>query len=261
MPQNTTQQKLDAFERLLKIMDELRAQCPWDKEQTFDSLRHLTIEETYELADAILKNDQPEIKKEIGDLLLHVVFYAKMGDEMGHYDIADVIHALCDKLIIRHPHIYGDTKVTGSEQVKQNWEQIKLKEGNKSVLAGVPQSMPALIKAMRMQEKAAQVGFDWDHDEQVWEKVEEEWQELKAELKHPGPKTEEEFGDLLFALINAARRANINPDTALERTNEKFKTRFQHIEKRAKEIGKGLTDMTLEEMDGYWNEAKGLRKS
>lgn len=250
---------LVAFEKLLHIMDDLRAQCPWDKKQTFQSLRHLTIEETYELADAILDNDQEEIKKELGDLLLHIVFYAKIGAENGTFDITTVIDGICEKLISRHPHIYGDVKADTEEEVKQNWEKLKLKEGNKSVLGGVPNSLPALIKAMRMQEKAAGVGFDWEEPEQVWEKVQEEINELSVEVSAKNQdKIEDEFGDVLFSLINYARFLKINPETALERTNKKFKFRFQHLENKAKELGKSLADMTLAEMDVFWNEAKKL---
>lgn len=224
--------RLKAFERLLVIMDELREQCPWDRKQTNETLRHLTIEETYELSDALLKGDDEEIKKELGDLFLHLVFYSKIGDEKGVFNVTDVLNSVCEKLIARHPHIYGDVKVKDEEEVKQNWEQLKLKEGNKSVLAGVPNSMPSMIKATRMQDKAAQVGFDWPQKEQVWEKVEEELNEFKD--AH-GSKKEEEFGDLIFSLINYARWLKINPDDALEATNRKFKYRFESIEQYAKE--------------------------
>lgn len=255
---HSKEEKLEAFSRLLDIMDELREKCPWDKKQTLESLRHLTIEETYELADAIIKNDLPELKKEIGDVLLHIVFYARITSEMGEYDIADIIHTLCEKLIVRHPHIYGDVKVENEQQVKENWEQIKLKEGNKSVLSGVSKGAPSLVKAMRMQEKAAQVGFDWETGEQVWDKVHEELNELRAELAKSDnqKKSEQEFGDLMFALVNLARKTGLNPDDALEYTNQKFITRFMFIEERAKMLGKKLTDMSLEEMDAIWNEAK-----
>ncbi len=250
---------LVSFEKLLNIMDDLRAKCPWDKKQTFQSLRHLTIEETYELADAILDNDQEEIKKELGDLLLHIVFYAKIGDENGTFDITTVIDGICEKLISRHPHIYGDVKATTEEEVKQNWEKLKLKEGNKSVLGGVPNSLPALIKAMRMQEKAAGVGFDWEEPEQVWEKVQEEINELSVEITAKNQKKiEDEFGDVLFSLINYARFLKINPETALEHTNKKFKFRFQYLENKAQELGKSLADMTLAEMDIFWEEAKKM---
>lgn len=246
-----------AFERLAVIMDELREQCPWDKKQTLESLRHLTIEETHELSDAILDNNLLEIKKELGDIMLHLLFYARIGKELGSFDIADVIHAQCEKLIHRHPHIYGDVKVQDEEDVKRNWEMLKLKEGNKSALGGVPRSLPALIKAMRIQEKARGVGFDWERAEQVWEKVGEELDEFKQECeKGDQKKSEEEFGDLLFALINYARFKNINPEEALERTNRKFIRRFQYLEEAAAKEGKQLRDMTLAEMDVYWNEAK-----
>lgn len=257
-------EQLMAFNRLLTIMDELREQCPWDKKQTIDSLRHLTIEETYELSDAIIEGDLPEIKKEIGDIMLHMVFYSKIASETNTFDIADVLNGLCEKLIFRHPHIYGNVKAETEEQVKQNWEALKMKEGNKSVLAGVPKSLPALVKAMRIQEKARGAGFDWEEKEQVWEKVEEEMQEFKAEFNVveksaiDTEKAEAEFGDLLFSLVNYARFVNINVESALERTNKKFIKRFQHIESRAKEQGKTLQDMTLAEMDVYWEEAKRL---
>lgn len=256
----TKQQKLEAFSRLLDIMDELREKCPWDMKQTNESLRHLTIEETYELSDAILKNDSSEIKKELGDVLLHIVFYARIGSESGAFDIADVCHSLCDKLISRHPHIYGDVVVENAEQVKENWEQLKLKEGNKSVLSGVAKGTPSIVKALRMQEKAAQVGFDWPTAKEVWAKVDEELAELKEEFttNAQSEKTEKEFGDFLFSLINLARKYDINPDDALEKTNQKFIQRFQYIEQKAKENGRKLTDMTLEEMDQFWNEAKGF---
>lgn len=250
---NTTDPRLLAFERLLNIMDDLRAKCPWDMKQTFESLRHLTIEETYELSDAILNNDLPEVKKELGDLLLHMVFYAKLGEEAKAFNITDVLTGICEKLISRHPHIYGDVKVENAEDVKQNWEQLKLKEGNKSVLGGVPASLPSLVKASRMQDKAAQVGFDWPGIDAVWEKVEEELHEFKdAE----GDEKEAEFGDLIFSLVNYARWLKINPDDALERTNRKFKYRFEVIEKHAKEQGRNMKDMTLEEMDAIWDLAK-----
>lgn len=254
--------RAEAFERLATIMDELRAQCPWDKKQTLESLRHLTIEETYELADAIIDRDLPEIKKELGDILLHIVFYAKIGEEMGAFDITSVIHGQCEKLIHRHPHIYGDVKVQDEEEVKRNWEKLKLKEGNTSVLDGVPTSLPALIKSMRIQEKARGVGFDWEKPEQVWEKVEEELGEFRAEADAGNTaKAEEEFGDILFALVNYARFRNINPEEALERTNRKFIRRFQYIEEAARTAGRNLSDMTLAEMDVYWNEAKQLPDS
>jgi len=252
------EEKLKAFGRLLTIMDELREQCPWDKKQTIASLRHLTIEETYELADAIIDNDMPNIKKELGDLALHIVFYARIASETGAFDITDVLNAICDKLIDRHPHIYGDVKVKDEEEVKANWEKLKLKEGNKSVLAGVPVSLPALVKAMRIQEKARGVGFDWEHDHQVWDKVEEEMQELKAEVETRSDKMEEEFGDLLFALINYARFIGVNPEDALEKTNKKFIKRFTYLEEESKKDGKNLGEMSLEEMDVYWNRAKKI---
>lgn len=251
-----------AFQRLLEIMNTLRTDCPWDRKQTMLSLRHLTIEEMYELADAILENDLPEIKKELGDILLHIVFYAKIAEEQQAFDITEVLNTICDKLINRHPHIYGDVAVDDEDDVKQNWEQIKLKEGNKSVLGGVPQSLPALVKAYRIQEKVRGVGFDWEEKAQVWKKVEEELSEFKNEFNISEEKdidqekAEAEFGDLLFSLINYARFLDINPENALERTNKKFIKRFSHLEKRAKEEGKNLHDMSLEEMDVYWNEAK-----
>ncbi len=258
---NTKQQKLEAFSRLLDVMDNLREKCPWDRKQTNESLRHLTIEETYELSDAILKNDGTGIKKELGDVLLHLVFYARIGSEKNQFDIADVCNSLCDKLIYRHPHIYGDVKADTAEQVKENWEQLKLKEGNKSVLSGVAKGTPSIVKAIRMQEKAAQVGFDWPTPAQVWAKVDEELAELKEEFEtNPASeKTEKEFGDYLFSLINVARKYNINPDDALEKTNLKFMKRFQFIEEKAKVLNKNLSDMTLEEMDAYWNEAKKIK--
>lgn len=253
--------RLEAFERLLNIMDELRAQCPWDKKQTMESLRHLTIEEVYELSDSILDKDMQEIKKEIGDIMLHLVFYAKIASETNSFDITDVLNSICDKLIARHPHIYGDVKVTDEEEVKRNWEQLKLKEGNKSVLEGVPAALPALVKASRIQEKARGVGFDWEEKQQVWEKVEEEMQEFRNEFNEDNSKidkekAEAEFGDLLFSLINYARFIDINPEDALEKTNKKFIRRFQYLEAKAKEQGRQLKDMTLAEMDVFWNEAK-----
>ena len=254
------QEKLKAFERLLIIMDELREQCPWDKKQTIESLRHLTIEETYEMADAILEKDMTGLKKELGDVLLHIVFYARIASETNEFNIADVINSLCDKLIYRHPHIYSDVKVENEQQVKENWEKLKLKEGNKSVLSGVPKSLPALVKASRIQEKARAVGFDWDKPEQVWAKVEEELNEFKHEVetKASHEKTEAEFGDVLFSLINYARFVGVNPEDALERTNKKFIKRFQYLEAEADKLGKPLSEMTLAEMDVYWNKAKGL---
>jgi XTP/dITP diphosphohydrolase len=249
--------QLKAFDRLLTIMDELRAQCPWDKKQTLQTLRHLTIEETYELGDAILDNDLQEVKKELGDLLLHIVFYAKIGSETNDFDMADVANSICDKLIDRHPHIYGDVEVANEEEVKQNWEKLKLKEGKSSVLEGVPKSLPALVKASRIQDKVAGVGFDWEAPNQVWEKVEEELEEFKFEVaKGNQERIESEFGDVLFSMINYARFLKINPENALERTNKKFTKRFQYLEQKAKEINKPLSEMTLSEMDVYWEEAK-----
>ena len=254
---NSRADQLKAFDRLLTIMDELREQCPWDQKQTMQTLRHLTIEETYELGDAILDNDLNEVKMELGDVLLHIVFYAKIGSETGDFDIADVSNAICDKLINRHPHIYGDVKVANEEEVKQNWEQIKLKEGKKSVLEGVPRSLPALVKANRIQDKVAGVGFDWEKPEQVFEKVQEELGELQAEVTAGNvEKIESEFGDVLFSMINYARFLGVNPENALERTNKKFTKRFQFLEGKSKQLGKPLKDMTLSEMDVYWNEAK-----
>ncbi|WP_431161257.1 nucleoside triphosphate pyrophosphohydrolase [Flagellimonas beolgyonensis] len=256
---NTRSEQLAAFDRLLTIMDELRAQCPWDKKQTIQTLRHLTIEETYELGDAILDNDLEEVKKELGDLLLHIVFYAKIGSETQDFDIADVANGICEKLINRHPHIYGDVKVENEEEVKQNWENIKLKEGKKSVLEGVPNSLPALVKANRIQEKVAGVGFDWEHPEQVFEKLKEELGELQEEVKkNDTDRMESEFGDVLFSMVNYARFLKINPENALERTNKKFIKRFQYLEKKAKESGKTLKEMTLTEMDVFWEEAKTI---
>ena len=254
-------EKTEAFERLLNIMDDLREKCPWDKKQTIESLRHLTIEETYELSDAILKSNNEELKKELGDILLHIVFYARIASETQAFNITDVINSLCDKLIFRHPHIYGDVTVKNEEDVKQNWEKLKQKEkgGNTSVLSGVPNSMPALLKAYRIQEKARAVGFDWDKPEQVFEKVREEIEELNTEVKNGTiSKIEDEFGDVLFALINYGRFINVNAEDALERTNKKFTKRFNYMEQKIKEQGKQLADCTLAEMDVYWNEAKKL---
>lgn len=268
MQQNThlirRQDQLQAFDRLLTIMDELREKCPWDRKQTIESLRHLTIEETYELSDAILNGDLTEIRKELGDVMLHLVFYAKIASETQAFDIADVLNGICDKLISRHPHIYGDVKADTEEQVKQNWEALKIKEGNKSVLAGVPSSLPALIKAMRIQEKARGAGFDWEEKRQVWEKVREEMEEFQQEFNTidnqaiDHQKAEGEFGDLLFSLVNYARFIDINPETALERTNKKFIKRFSYLEEQARQNGKTLQEMTLAEMDVYWEEAKQL---
>lgn len=264
---NSRQFQLQSFERLLNIMDELREKCPWDKKQTLQSLRHLTIEETYELGDAILDNDLNEVKKELGDLLLHIVFYAKIGSETNDsstslttgFDIADVCNEICDKLIHRHPHIYSDVVVKDEEEVKQNWEKLKLKEGKKSVLEGVPKSLPALVKASRIQDKVKGVGFDWEEPHQVWDKVQEELQELQVEIEAGNQdKMEAEFGDVLFSIINYARFLNINPEDALERTNKKFIKRFQYLESKASDLGKPLMDMTLAEMDVFWEEAKKL---
>jgi len=254
---NTRKEQLDAFSRLLDIMDELREKCPWDKKQTLESLRHLTIEETYELADAILNNDLQEIKKELGDVLLHIVFYSKIGSEQKAFDIADVANSISDKLIHRHPHIYGDVKVLNEEDVKRNWEELKLKEGKTSVLEGVPKSLPAVVKASRIQEKVAGVGFDWEKPEQVWEKVQEELSELNEEIKTGNKEnTEKEFGDVLFSMINYARFIGVNPENALEKTNKKFINRFQYLEQAAKEEGKDITNMSLTEMDVYWEKSK-----
>ncbi len=256
---NSRQLQLDAFDRLLNIMDDLREKCPWDKKQTLQTLRHLTIEETYELGDAILDNDLNEVKKELGDLLLHIVFYAKIGSESDSFDMADVCNEICEKLIFRHPHIYGDVEVKDEEEVKQNWEKLKLKEGKKSVLEGVPKSLPALVKASRIQDKVKGVGFDWEEPHQVWDKVQEELNELQEEVKSGNQENmEAEFGDVLFSMINYARFLNINPEDALERTNKKFIKRFQYLESKAGELGKSLSDMSLSEMDVFWEEAKKL---
>lgn len=253
-------QRLVEFQRLLDIMDELRMKCPWDKEQTFESLRHLTIEETYELSDAILEKDLDEVSKELGDLMLHIVFYAKLGEESGKFDITRVLAGINEKLIRRHPHIFGDVKVATADDVKDNWERIKLNEGRKSVLEGVPMSLPAMVKAYRIQDKARGVGFDWEHVGQVWDKVEEEIGELKYELANENTpeKREDEFGDLLFALINYSRFIDVNPETALERTNRKFIRRFQYLETEAAKEGRKLHEMTLAEMDVIWDKAKTL---
>lgn len=256
--------RLIAFERLLNIMDDLRAKCPWDQKQTFESLRHLTIEETYELSDAILKGDKNEIKKEIGDVLLHLVFYSKLGSETKDFDITDVINSLCEKMIYRHPHIYGDVKVENSEEVIQNWEKLKQKEGNKGALSGVPNSMPSLLKALRIQDKARAIGFDWEDPNQVWEKVQEELGELQVEVtsrasvNENAEKIENEFGDVFFALINYARFLNVNPEDALEKTNKKFISRFNYMEQKILAQGKAIADCSLTEMDVFWNEAKKL---
>ncbi|MCH2214523.1 MAG: nucleoside triphosphate pyrophosphohydrolase [Flavobacteriales bacterium] len=251
-------EKLKAFERLLTIMDELREQCPWDKRQTMESLRHLSIEEMYELSDAIIDGDLNEIKKELGDLMLHMVFYSKIGSEKGAFNVADVLNGVCEKLINRHPHIYGDVEVKDEDEVKANWEKLKLKEGNKSVLEGVPRSLPSLVKAGRIQDKARGVGFDWDNAEQVWDKVTEEINELKDEVDQNSDRIESEFGDVLFSLINYARFLDVNPDDALEKANKKFIRRFQYVERESAKDGKQMGEMTLEEMDEYWNRAKIL---
>ena len=259
-------ERLAAFERLLNIMDDLREKCPWDKKQTMETLRHLTIEETFELSDAILKNDKIEIKKEIGDILLHLVFYAKIGSETNDFNITDVINSLCDKMIFRHPHIYSDVKVDNAEQVTENWEKLKQKEGNKGALSGVPSSMPSLLKALRIQEKARAIGFDWEDPSQVWEKVQEELVELQIEVaskalindENNAKKIESEFGDVFFALINYARFLKINPEDALEKTNKKFIFRFNYMEQKILAQGKALADCSLDEMDVFWNEAKKL---
>ena len=257
---HSTQEKLKAFERLLDVMDELREKCPWDREQTLESLRNLTIEETYELADAIIDQDLVEIRKELGDLMLHIVFYSKIGSEKGAFDVADVLNGICDKLVFRHPHVFGDRKVKDAGEVLENWEELKMKEGNRSVLSGVPVSLPAMIKAHRIQDKVRAIGFDWDQREQVWDKVKEEIQEVEHELnkgqKHE--KMEEEIGDLLFSVINAARLYNVEPETALERTNRKFIHRFKYLEKKALEMNRSLKDMSLEEMEAIWQEAKSI---
>jgi XTP/dITP diphosphohydrolase len=256
---NHKKDQLLAIDRLLTIMDELREQCPWDKKQTLQSLRHLTIEETYELGDAILDNNLEEVKNELGDLLLHIVFYAKIGSETKDFDIGDVANTICDKLISRHPHIYGDVKVANEEEVKQNWEALKLKEGKSSVLEGVPKLLPSLVKASRIQEKVAGIGFDWEEPQQVFEKVQEELEELQREISDNNQdKIEAEFGDVLFSMINYARFLKVDPENALERTNKKFIKRFQYIEKKAKELNKSIKNMSLVEMDKYWEQAKKL---
>jgi XTP/dITP diphosphohydrolase len=254
------QEKLKAFERLLTIMDDLRTGCPWDRKQTLESLRYLTIEEVYELSDAILDKDMQEIKKELGDLMLHMVFYAKIGSETNDFDMADVLNSISEKLIYRHPHVYSDVEANDAETVKQNWEKLKLKEGRESVLDGVPLSLPAMVKAYRIQEKVRGVGFDWERPEQVWEKVQEELEEFHVEVEQTRDKDkmEAEFGDLLFSLVNYARFLDINPEDALERTNKKFIKRFKYLESESKKEGKNIADMTLAEMDVYWNRAKTL---
>jgi len=255
---HTMKEKLDAFQHLLEIMEELRIKCPWDREQSMESLRNLTIEETYELADAILEEDLEEVRKELGDLILHIVFYAKIGSEKGAFDIADVLKGINSKLIFRHPHVFGEREVKDSGEVIENWEELKMKEGNKSVLAGVPNSLPAMIKSHRIQDKARAVGFDWDQKEQVWDKVHEEINEVKQELRNGNQKErmEEELGDLLFSVVNAARLYDIEPETALEKTNRKFIKRFRYLESRAGEMGRSLKEMSLEEMEAIWQEAK-----
>lgn len=259
-PDHQRERKLKAFDRLLTVMDELRENCPWDKKQTLESLRHLTIEETYELSDAILENDLNEVKKELGDLMLHMVFYARIASETNSFDIADVMNSICEKLIHRHPHIYGDSDVKDETEVKENWEKLKLKEkGNKTVLGGVPKSLPAMVKAMRIQEKAKGVGFDWDNKDQVWEKVQEELGEFKDEIENGDEqKSKSEFGDLLFSLVNYSRFVDIDPEEALERTNKKFIQRFNYLEKESKKDGKDIGDMSLSEMDQYWEKAKSI---
>ncbi len=262
MPNNSREKKLEAFGRLLDILDELRVRCPWDRKQTNESLRPNTIEETMELADAIMGEDTEKIRKELGDVLLHIVFYAKIGDEKGQFDIADVCDALCEKLIYRHPHVFGDEKADTAAQVLKNWELIKMseKDGNKMVLSGVPRSLPSLIKAERVQEKAANVGFDWQKREDVWDKVKEELAEVEAELRgNDEADREKEFGDLFFSLVNAARLYGVRPDNALERTNRKFIARFNYIEEKANEQGRHINELTLAEMDELWNEAKKLK--
>ncbi len=257
---NTKEQKLEAFSRLLDVLDELREKCPWDRKQTNESLRVNTIEETYELCAAIMSGNDQELKKELGDVLLHIVFYSKIGEEKGAFDIADVCNTLCDKLIFRHPHVFATEEAETSEEVEKNWEQIKLKEkdGNKSILGGVPAALPALVKAHRIQDKARNAGFDWDQREQVWDKVEEELNELRDEVKTADQDMmEAEFGDVFFSLVNAARLYKINPDNALERTNQKFIRRFNYLEQEANKRGLKLKDMTLAEMDHFWDEAKG----
>jgi XTP/dITP diphosphohydrolase len=252
-------ERLVAFERLLNIMDDLRAKCPWDQKQTMETLRHLTIEETYELSDAILKGDKNEIKKEIGDILLHLVFYSKIGSETNDFNITDVINSLCEKMIFRHPHIYGDVKVVDADEVTTNWEKLKQKEGNKGALSGVPNSMPSLLKALRIQDKARAIGFDWEDPSQVWEKVQEELGELQIEVKaNHQEKLEQEFGDVFFALINYARFLKVNPEDALEKTNKKFISRFNYMEQKILAQGKALADCSLAEMDVFWNEAKKM---
>jgi XTP/dITP diphosphohydrolase len=263
-PDLNRDEKLKAFDRLLTVMNELRENCPWDKKQTMETLRHLTIEETYELSDSILEGDLNEVKKELGDLMLHNVFYARIAEEKSIFNMADVLNSICDKLVERHPHVYGDVVATDEKTVKENWEKIKLRTGNKSVLEGVPKSLPALVKAIRIQDKARGVGFDWEKNEEVWEKVEEEMQEFKKEFNAASNETINheramaEFGDMLFSLVNYARFINIDPEEALERTNKKFIKRFQYLETESAKDGKKMGEMTLEEMDVYWNKAKSI---
>lgn len=255
----TKEDKIYAFGRLLDIIDDLRDKCPWDKKQTIQSLRHLTIEETYELTDAILEEDYSEIKKELGDLMLHLVFYSKIASETDKFDIADVLHSVCEKLIHRHPHIYGDVNVANEDEVKANWEKLKLKEGNQSILQGVPKSLPSLVKASRIQDKAKSVGFDWENKNQVWEKVQEELTELHSDIENNNPEgIENEFGDVLFSMINYALFLNIDPDEALERTNKKFIKRFNHIEQMARESGRNISELNIDEMNVFWNQAKTI---
>lgn len=249
-------ERLVAFKRLLDIMDDLREKCPWDKKQTFESLRHLTIEETYELADAIIDNDLNELEGEIGDVFLHMVFYSKLGSEVGAFDVTTVLNRICDKLVNRHPHIYGDVSADTEEEVKANWEKIKLKEGKKSVLEGVPKSLPSMVKAARIQEKVKGVGFDWENADQVWDKVKEEIAELKVEVAANSDKIEDEFGDVMFSLINYARFINVNPENALEKTNRKFIARFQKMESIAREKGEEISELSFETLDQYWEQAK-----
>ena len=251
--------RLTAFKRLLDIMDDLRAKCPWDKKQTLESLRYLTLEEVYELSDAILSADMEEVKKELGDVMLHLVFYAKIASESNRFDITDVLNGICDKLVHRHPHIYGDVKVASEEEVKANWEKLKLKEGKKSVMEGVPKSLPAMVKSIRIQEKARGMGFDWDNKQQVWQKVKEEIEEFEIEQKaKDSQKSEEEFGDLLFSLINYSRFVSINPEDALERTNKKFIERFQYMESQLEKESLKMEDLSLDQLDEYWNRAKSI---
>jgi len=256
---HSRQEQLQAFERLLNVMDDLREKCPWDRKQTFESLRQNTIEETYELASALIKHDMTEISKELGDVLLHVIFYAKIASETNDFDIADVCNRLCDKLIFRHPHVYGEEAAKNAEDVSKLWEQVKLKEkgGNKTVLAGIPEALPALVKAYRIQDKVANVGFDWEKREDVWEKVKEEMAEFEAELRADNrEKAEREFGDLLFAMVNVARLYKLKPDNALEKTNQKFTKRFNYVERKAAEQNRSVRDMTLDEMENLWQQAK-----